>query len=214
MDKDRQIRFLYPPLVLVGFWLLAVKLDPNRTLSSFLPNLVAGGGLTAGELIAVITGGGAVVLVAGYLIGVVSVVSLRVTFAICRRKTYEVQWSRAWHRLVAKKVGLSNDGDSEILYLVAILDHLLIPKEMHSWVFRRWSAFNVAIHSCAALVLALVLVYLSGLSPNWEWTLMWLGSLLVLATQSVFAWRDTMGMLEFLSQDGLRLDRQTDDPPS
>ena len=72
MDKDRQIRFLYPPLVLVGFWLLAVKLDPNRTLSSFLPNLVAGGGLTAGELIAVITG-----VVSSFLWRAISLVSYR-----------------------------------------------------------------------------------------------------------------------------------------
>ncbi len=42
MDKDRPIRFLYPPLFFVGFLMWALYLDPVRGMADYLPTVQAG----------------------------------------------------------------------------------------------------------------------------------------------------------------------------
>ena len=94
MDKDRQIRFLYPPLFFIGFWLWALYLDPNGSAQAYLPSTgVTEKSLDASQVAGIIASGGVAVLVAGFLISVVSVVVLRVAFAMRGHSTYEAVWT-------------------------------------------------------------------------------------------------------------------------
>ena len=199
MDKDRQIRFLYPPLVFVGFWVWAVYLDAGRSLRDYLP-VNPSSGMSTGELAGIVAGGGVAVLVAGFLISVLSVVALRLAFLIGGHSMYEAVWSDQCRKRVAILIGQPSTSKHEVLYLAAIFDHLLLPDRIHTWLFRRWSSFNLTCHSCVALLLVLVVTLWGGVSPGRAWYVTWLLSVAVLATQAVFSWRDTMGMVEFYSK--------------
>ncbi len=216
MDKDRQIRFLYPPLFFIGFWLWALYLDPNRSAQAYLPLTGAEKSLDASQVAGIIAGGGVAVLVVGFLISVVSVVALRVGFAMRGHSTYEAVWTSECRARVSRAVGVALVPARQVLYLAATFDHVLLPENAHTWLLRRWSSFNISCHSCTALLLAAMAVWWSGFSPGRGWYVVLLFSLLILGLQSRFAWNDTMGMVEFYS----RLDRSmlkypnSDRPPA
>jgi hypothetical protein len=201
MDKDRQIRFLYPPLFFIGFWLWALYLDPNRSAQTYLSSPVGTEkSLDVGQIAGIIASGSVAVLVAGFLISVVSVVVLRMAFATCGHSTYEVVWTDKCRAKVSQAVGLELVPKRELLYLGATFDQVLLPDNVHTWILRRWSSFNISCHSCTALILAVGAVSWSGFSPGRGWYVVLLFSLFVLSAQSRFAWRETMGMVEFYSQ--------------
>src|ERR1044072_6981008 len=201
MDKDRQIRFLYPPLFFIGFWLWALYLDPIRSAQNYLPSPIgADRSMDVTDVAGIIAGGGVVVLVAGFLISVVSVVVLRIAFAIGGHSTYEVVWSDECRARVSRAVGLDLVSEREALYLAATFDHVLLPDNAHTWLLRRWSSFNISCHSCTALILALGAARWSELSPGTGWYIVLLFSLVVLSAQACFAWKNTMGMVEFYSK--------------
>ena len=85
MDKERQIRFLYPPIIFIGWLLLGFILDDHKNFSDLI-NIIKSG--TTKEIIAGIVGGGLIVIVLGYLIGTITLSFLRIIF-IGRKGAYE-----------------------------------------------------------------------------------------------------------------------------
>jgi hypothetical protein len=200
MDKDRQVRFLYPPLVFIGFCLWALYLDPNRSITQYFPQIQQDASLNAGTLIGLVAGGGVVVLVAGFLISAISIFLLRMAFKVSGHHTYEAVWSPETRKRLSTIIGLSKSvKDDQVLYLAAVFDHVLLPEGIHAWLFRRWSTFNLSMSSCVALIFALVGRVWSGLSPGVGWHVVWAFCLVALATHGSFAWCETMGLAEFYS---------------
>jgi hypothetical protein len=85
----------------------------------------------------------------------------------------------------------------DTLFLAATFDHDRLPKPIHTWLLRRWNAFNISSSSIVALGLALLLGRRLGIQvwPEWFWTSIALGT--VFGGTAAWAWRDTMGMIEF-----------------
>ena len=83
--------------------------------------------------------------------------------------------------------------DDEAIYLSATLDHELLSKPIHAWLFRRWSMFYVATNSAVAVLLALPVGRLIDIT-SWSWFYWSVGSALMLGVVAGFAWRDTMGI--------------------
>ncbi len=202
MDKDRQIRFLYPPLFFVGFWIWALYLDPARGVADYLPTGVQLP-ISLNNILGILAGGGVLVLVLGFLISSVSVALLRISFRLAGHHTYEAVLSDDCRERLSNAVGLQKSAPkSDVLYLAAVFDHGLLPDNIHTWLLRRWSAFNISAHSNLGLVLVLSSVLWSGLHPGLTWYTVWLGSLVFLLVHAVFAWSDTMQMIEFYSELG------------
>src|SRR5688572_13346879 len=83
MDKDRQIRFLYPPLILIVSIMVGLHFDKCMSLSDILGD-VWGPEKKVDNLTAVL-GLGSFVLVFGFILGTVTIFLLRL---ICFRNRF------------------------------------------------------------------------------------------------------------------------------
>lgn len=160
MDEQRQIRFLYPPFVMLASLLWGIHRDPNTSLASLLQNGILSGSEWS-KVIGIVVGGGAVVIVFGFVIATISISLLRLIFLIrslcTRRWTYvEATVSSDYLKLLWWKLGLPNPVDErKMLYAVVTFDHEKPPQRVHEWLRRRWSAFLILSHSVVALGIAL-----------------------------------------------------------
>src|SRR5258705_12650572 len=85
MDKERQIRFLYPPLFLVCSVLFAFALDEVQEVATYLePIFGTSNGTGVANLITLLTAGGALVLVSGFAIGTLTHLILSGLFVLAR----------------------------------------------------------------------------------------------------------------------------------
>ena len=142
MDEFRRIRFLYPPIIL--FAALTWALKPGQILA-----VLARKDLNWPE---VFVGGGAVVVVSGYVIGTVSILFLHI---VTRGKTdvpmskdnVETLW-REWRRKEEEALGAKDE-----MCVVASFDHAVLPERLASWLDRRWNAYNTSAHTVTALIL-------------------------------------------------------------
>ncbi len=208
MDKERQIRFLYPPLFLLASLAWGLYLDPSKTLSDILP--VTGATMGADKLIGVIAAGGTLVLVFGFLIGAISVSLLRLAFCLFGRE-YEVVVSDAClDRIWAKLRTTQSKDTKQALYAGVTFDHELLSKGVHDWLTRRWHAFNISAHSCVALLLAHGLGWPLGIQQQAAWLCSTGVAVFFLVANAVVAWRETMGMIEFQSYRSLDKPKRVD----
>jgi len=199
MDQERQIRFLYPPFFLLASLHWGIYLDPNRSLKDILPTLQSPIGVN--ELLGLIAGGSVIIIASGFLIGAISVVLLRITFFFLGRHHYEAHVSPSAFKLIWERLDTSEPLDTrKVLYAIATFDHELLPKSIHEWIGRRWSAFNVSAYSCIALVLALIIGRRLSITLGCEWLVTTLIIIALLAFNACHAWRDTMGMIDFQSR--------------
>ena len=193
MDETRQIRFLIAPFYffasLIGGAFLAGALQVDVLTDAQLHTVVA--------LAALII---ASALPLGFLIGSISILALRGLSVLWRWSSYEVQlqpetWQRLWPRF---QTGQPYEKSLE-LYAAATFDHELLSRGVHEWLTRRWTAFNVAVHSCTALLLALLVGILLPFSVKPAW---WVSTAVLAAVfilHARFASRDTMRMIDFQS---------------
>lgn len=204
MDEQRKIRFLYPPLVMLASLLWGIHLDPNTNLASLLQNRIFPVSDWNG-IIGIVLGGGTVVIAFGFVISTVSISFLRLIFLIrgCwtgRKVDFEATVSSRCLKLLWAKLGLPQPpDDSKMLYAVVTFDHEKLPRPVHEWLRRRWSAFLISSHSVVALGFALFF----GWSFNVELTICWIITscvlMFVFLWAAVIAWIGNMRMIELQS---------------
>jgi len=203
LDQERQILFLYPPFFLLASLLLGLYFDPHHSITQTLPAAGLASGISG--LLGLIAGGSVVVLASGFLIGAVSVLFLRVTFLLLGKRHYEAGVSAEALKRIWEQTGRHEPlNKSDALYAVATFDHEVLPKTIRDWVGRRWSAFNISIHSCTALALAPTFGRLLSISVGTAWLSVTLVAIILLALNGYFAWHDTMAMIEFQSHRHFR----------
>lgn len=195
LDPDRQMRFLYPSVFFLGSLLWGLHLDPTQSLSDVFPMVTLAGSLD--RLVAVGATSGAVVIASGFVIGSLSILVLKAVFWFDGRP-YEAFLSRAGLDLIYGRVGMPGERkDADTLFLSAILDHELLNERLHRWVFRRWSMFYVSTNSAMGLVLALGVGSYLGIAMSWAWVFQSIAAVALFVVIARWAWRDTMGMLDF-----------------
>lgn len=199
MDEERRIRFLIPPLFLIGSLLWGIACDPVTSLQGLV-------GLEPddlGDMLALLAGGGVVVVTFGFLLGAITVFVLRTTFRIFLRRYHEVVLSqhaleRIWDRLAVPRDDRINRNE---LYAGAAFDHEIMKNSregIHLWLMRRWNAFNVSASSTTALVVSVIGgVCCLDVSISWKWVLPVCLIIALLLWSAVVAHRDTMRMIEF-----------------
>lgn len=196
MDKLRDLRFVTPPFFFLGSLLLGAWLN-NQISLAIISDL---------ETQAVVAIGGVVVaslFPIGFVIAGISIQFLRLVFAVFYKRNYQISLPKeAWDRILPTlglpdgiKVTTSNEVEAAITF-----DHEILHKGVHDAAVRLWTAFNIAAHSCWALILGLLI---GRFVFDISWTAGWLGSTILLIALFVLiaedTWREQMRMFEFQS---------------
>jgi len=196
MDPERTIRFLYPPLFLIASLLWGLWLDTAKSLGDIIPLAVSK--QLGTSILTIIAGGGVVVIASGLLIGSISLFLIRGIAFIWKRQSHEAVLSTDALNNIQKILRYDDTrSPRDILFLTATFDHDLLAEPIHKWLLRRWNAFNINVSSFNALWLSLLVGWKLGLNVGCEWLLTSLTVGLVFAAMAIWAWRDTMGMIEF-----------------
>lgn len=155
---------------------------------------------TAKEVLGLLAAAAVAIVPLGFLISTLSVMILRTLAKLFGKPTYEAvldgpTLDRIWPQLQS-----TADKKEELtLYVTATFDHELLAQGIHTWLLRRWNSFNVAAHSIVALVLALALAPIFSIPWACAWLLSTITLVGLLFLAALFAWRDTMAMIEFQS---------------
>ena len=164
MDQERQIRFLIPPFFFYSsllwgiYWSDPVHLNWHE--------------LIKGDLLLYIGIMAASALPLGYLIGTITVLSLKI-FSLIIGHNYEALFSLktllSMSETIQKKIieedyqKLSRFQKMRIeLNTAVVFDHELHynnSKGTHEWVMRRWNAVNISFNSITALLFAIISGY-------------------------------------------------------
>ena len=231
MDAERQIRFLYPPFFLLASLAYGWHLD-GKSIDDFFyktGSTEESAQTTGGNgFIPLLVAGSVFVIVTGYFIGTVSMLSrwfLINVFALlvrglrrARNKPLPWKWSEAFEKSswvrdeavlsdialsgIERHLCLPRELDrSYALYAAASFDHGHLAKGIHDWLTRRWNAYNISVNSIAALVMALFAGWCSDdIDVTCRWVVVSAITGAPLLFSGVMAWKDTMAMIEFQSQ--------------
>lgn len=148
MDKDRQIRFLYAPIV-VGLYLLWgwLSVPAGQHALCIALHWLKEMGPAAGAVVTAALGG-SLTLAIGFLLGTMSYLLLRVCFCLDAMPTHEIPpWPHA-RKAIWWASGLSHRNPSGLdIHMAAVwLDFEDAPVGVHEWIVRRWNAFNVPVN--------------------------------------------------------------------
>jgi hypothetical protein len=224
MDEERRIRFLVAPALFVASLLIGALSDPTGEGRRFIEKVLTDKELS-NLLAGVVAGGGVVVFAGGYIFGTITVFILRVMFLLTSRlrlrrwkrfygnRFHEVVLSNASFKRVRKRLGapqvrkrLGAPGEKldrlQELSAGAVFDFEVLRKDhedVHRWLFRRWSAFNIAANSIIALGLSFPAGHFIGVRVNLTWGLSVVIFEFILWWVMFWAWNDTMDMLEFMT---------------
>lgn len=218
MDKDRQIRFLYPPLIFLASLALGMYFDSSGELRKIISEFIKTE-INANIAIAII-GLSSIVLLLGFLLGTLTVLFLRLGF-FWNRFNYEFKLKQLSYNQIGKLILKEPNTDSiskkDRMYAGIVFDHSYISEKMHSWVVRRWNSFFIASSSTVALFASLIIGHLLkiGYTSNWVWSI--IASIFVFVLQAFSSWTETMRMIEFLirvKKDNKEDSTSTDDKTS
>jgi hypothetical protein len=214
MNKERQIQLLYPPLFFLAALAFAGYLDTSTGIATYLKDPKAAGtaGFAIEKILGIAAAGGILIIVAGFLIGTVSILLLRLGFLICGLRHYETALpedfvERIWPMLDTQQKFDKSLHKGRVLYATATFDHEVIPEKMHDWLFRRWSSFNICVRSCVALALSWVVVWQASISPGENWKIYVSVTMVLFGMHATLAWVETMKMLKFQSYRKLPLQK-------
>ncbi len=196
MDSERQIRFLYPPLILMGSILLGISFDETTTLDDVITYLI-GSNKEINTLTALL-GATSLILVIGFVLGTITIVSLKL---LCFKNgwDYEIWLKEGSYTSIGKLILKDSDRieKEDRLYASVTFDHAIVPKAVHDWIARRWNSFFVSSNSTTALIMSLALAPVLNIDMTCGWVLITLLFIIIFGYLSYLAWRQTMRMIEF-----------------
>lgn len=200
MDKERQIRFLYPPLIFLGSIALGTWLDYPNVFGERISNFLSNANITS--VIVAVLGAGSIVLVLGFVIGTVTILLLRVLF-FRNGFSYEFILSKGTYEKIGKII-LANKDDSirkeDRIYAGVVFDHGHIDQNVHGWIARRWNAFLIAAFSAFGLLASLLIGSILGVSLTTPWLIITIILTLCFIIQSRLSYIETMRMITFLTR--------------
>lgn len=197
MDKERQIRFLYPPLIFMCSLIIEVLIDGSNKGIDILTNITKNSNTTS--ILVTILGFSSLLLVLGFLFGTITIFILRLLF-VRNKFNYEIKLRKGANTDL-QKILFSNSLEKvrkkERLYAGVYFDHSCIPDGVHMWIVRRWNAFLISCTSVFALITCIVFVLAMGLEIFCTWIMANIFFILLFVYQAIFSWKETMGMIEF-----------------
>jgi len=173
--------------------------------------------LTDEQIILLTALAGASILPIGFFITAVSILILHALGGLRGWGSYvavlpPVTWDRLWSMLATDKT----QNPEWHLYASATFDHELIKPGVHEWIQRRWTTFNLSVHSLVAVVLGHCAAASPSINETWQWVSLTVAIVVVFALSGITAWHHTMHMLEFQAsrQNGINqtTSRETNSP--
>ncbi|MEK6783328.1 MAG: hypothetical protein AABY93_16625 [Bacteroidota bacterium] len=200
MDKDRQIRFLYSPLIFLLSLSLGLGLDYPDPFWDKISILFTSDNKTS--IVVALFGLGSLVIVLGYLIGTITILLLRLVFFF-NGFSYEFNLSEKTYEKIGKLI-LRKKSDTiqkhDKMYAAVVFDHSYIHEKIHSWIARRWNAFLIASFSVVALVASLFCGHSLGIGFTRGWVLTIIIFCICFILQGTLSWIETMKMVTFLTR--------------
>jgi hypothetical protein len=192
MEVDKQIRFLYPPFILFGSLFLGLYFNNINILTVF--NFIDNE-----NLIGALFGGGVIILLAGYIIGTITISFLRIFFFIISlgKETYETSGIKNYEnigKLILKEKKIIKENK---LYALATYDHEFLPENIHKWIQKRWTAFHTSANSVTSLILSLSIGLCLGINVITWWSIVMFLFIIMFFYHSNEARKETIGMIDF-----------------
>lgn len=213
MDKDRQIRFLYPPLIFLGSLALGLWLAPPSQIGAQIEKLFGNDNKTS--VAVALFGAGSLVLVLGFLLGTITVLLLR-SFFPRNRFNYEFKLSDKIYDRIGELI-LKDKSDSirkkDRMYAAIVFDHSYVHENTHRWIIRRWNAFFIASSSTVALTLSLIIGSILHIQVTCAWFFIVFTFIILFIIQGYSSWKETMRMVAFMTRvkkENLKSDKPTD----
>lgn len=199
MDKEREIRFLYPPFMLIISLLVGLYFDHKKSIVDLIPQLSKSDKIS--ELIILLIGGSIFILVLGFIIGIISVNILRLIFFVIKKRNFapvdslkNEAYNRISEILLPENIKITV---KQRFYAGVSYDFTIIPKRVHEWLVRRWNSFNVSINSFVALLISILLAFVFDINISLEWIIFILVIGFFLIMNGIYSWFETLRMLEF-----------------
>jgi hypothetical protein len=204
VDQNRQIRLLIPPFFLVASVLWRAYLSGQ--LNDYLrasPNSDAASLKLVVSILGIV---GVSTLPVGYAIGAL-------TFAILRlfplrfvfpHRDFDIPISRdamktIWEEL-APPILEEKQQARYRLCAATVFDHVLLRKEIHEWLFRRWTSFLVSAQCVTALLLSIWVGDVLQIRPSSAWWKTISGLGVIFLWNAVKAWREAHRMFSFAAE--------------
>jgi len=228
--ERREIRFLVPPVFLLGSLLwawhcdrVAVALFHQHRWRDSLAELATALGVQGMSAGIVLLAGALIVLASAFLIATTCFVGLRLGglvaglrpcrafpfLALCEGWNHEAVMGpkmrgKIWREHFGRRGRPKREQGSLV---VAAFDQQVVDPGMRAWIERRWNTFHLDAQSVTAFVLAMGVVAFGPLDPGLRW---WAGTLAgcaLFAVAALCAYRDTRRMNDLLA-DGTSLARR------
>ena len=100
-------------------------------------------------------------------------------------------------KAIWEKLGLSEPPKSRARY--GALDHYLMKKPIHDWIYRRWGAFLIASQCVVALALSIPFAHALHVHMTWKWLFTVIGVMAVFVWPGRTAWREAYQMFELVA---------------
>lgn len=205
MDKEREIRFLYPPLIIGAYFLWGWLGDiRGRQELDAIICWFRGVGDVKGSLAGILTGG-SLILVIGYLLGTLTYVALRLMSRLMFHSSHEIPTDESTRGAIWKAAGITGrnaENLDELQMSTVWLDFHMSKKTVHEWIVRRWNAFNISANIVAGILLCWGwrLAFADTRQIPQGWCLFGMIALVVFFENALTAHKDTMGMLKFAAE--------------
>lgn len=188
---------LIPPFFLLASVLWASYLSGD--LGAFLHS-TKDEAATLKSVLSVVAVAGVATLPLGYGIGVFTLTILGFFSPLFPQRAFDVPISDGGMKVIWRKLGLPEQTKNRARYGAAVLDHYLMKKPIHDWLFRRWSAFLIASQCVLALVLSIPFAHALHIHMTCKWLSTVLGVMAIFICQARTAWREAYEMFELVTE--------------
>jgi hypothetical protein len=163
MNTDRQIRFLYPPILVLAFffWRLVADCQVRAAVKSALDTAKSAG--SASAAFTTVLAAGTLILVVGYVLGSMTYFLMRAVSFLVGRPSHEAAFKDSDRELVWQAVmPAAVKYRAEDAWLASVwIDAKLSGKGINEWLGRRWNGFNLAANIFLGTILTM-LCYVSN----------------------------------------------------
>jgi hypothetical protein len=197
MDKDRQFRMLIPPFFLFASVLWEAYLSGD--LSRYLATSTAADATSALKpLLSIIAVGGIATLPIGYAIGILTIRILKLPARFFPNHAYDIPMSKEAMHKIWGKLGVHGETKKHPLCAASLFEFVLLRPQVHSWLFRRWTMFNIGAQCTTALLSSYFVGRAMHIRSTCKWWLTILFFCCLFVAHAVDSWREVYRMMNLV----------------
>jgi hypothetical protein len=196
MDKDRQIRMLIPPFFLIAAVLWGAYLSGD--LYGYLHSAQASDSAASlKSVLSILAVGGVATLPIGYAIGILTILFLKLfaLLGLFPHRAYDVPISKQALQKIWQKLRVPEGAKKTPLCAASLFEFVLLRPQVHSWLFRRWTSFNISTQCAMAMLSSCLVAKAICIRPPCEWWLTIMFFVCVFIVHAIISWREVYHMI-------------------